>query len=137
MGLREPKTCKNGDYLTGNEVDTLMSKTDGDFFKSAQKGTRRQRTFSVDTRNLALTQVKPRVLECRAIRNSEFYTLGEGFKKVFADDREDQKMAIPVVGYGGHRRGDRSQNYFGKSFRETTIKSKCLEREFKSLNTRM
>ena len=73
------------------------------------------------------------MLETRATRNRDFYTLSDGFKKVFADDKEDQKMVIPVVGYGGHRRGDRSQNYFGKSFRETTIKSKCLEREFRSL----
>jgi len=37
-------------------------------------------------------------------------------------------MVIPVCGYGGHRRGDRSQNFFGKSFRDTTIQSKKLER---------
>ena len=37
-------------------------------------------------------------------------------------------MVIPIVGYGGHRRGDRSQNYFGKNFRDTTIQSKRLER---------
>ena len=43
-------------------------------------------------------------------------------------------MVVPVVGYGGHRRGDRAQNYFGKSFRETTIKSKCLERELGSVS---
>lgn len=81
-----------------------------------------------------LTMVKPKMLETRAVRNSAFFTLGEGFKRVFADDRDDKKMTIPVVGYGGHRRGDRSQNFFGKSFRETTIKSKCLEREFRSLS---
>jgi hypothetical protein len=72
------------------------------------------------------------MLENRAVRNSDFYTLSEGFKKVFTNDRRDQKMVVPVVGYGGHRRGDRSQNLFGKSFRETTIKSKVLEREFRS-----
>lgn len=83
-----------------------------------------------------MTMIKPRMIESRAVRNSEFFTLGEGFKKVFACDKDDQKMVIPVVGYGGHRRGDRSQNYFGKSFRETTIKSKCLEREFRSLHHR-
>jgi len=72
------------------------------------------------------------MLENRAVRNSEFYTLSEGFKKVFTCDKADQKMVVPVVGYGGHRRGDRSQNHFGKSFRETTIKSKVLERDFRS-----
>jgi len=40
-------------------------------------------------------------------------------------------MVIPICGYGGHRRGDHSQNFFGKSFRETMIQSKCLERELR------
>lgn len=83
-----------------------------------------------------LTQVKPKMLETNVVNRDEFFTLSEGFKKVFACDKDDQKMVIPVVGYGGHRRGDRCQNYFGKSFRETTIKSKCLEREFRSLSHR-
>ena len=134
MSSNPPKTTKNGNYLTHDEVHTLMSRTDGDFFKSQHAGPKRQRTYSVDMNNFGSTQLKPRVLETRATRNSDFYTLGEGFKKVFADDKADQKMVVPVVGYGGHRRGDRSQNYFGKSFRETTIKSKCLEREFRSLH---
>ena len=131
-----PKTTKaaQNNYLTHDEVHTLMSRTDGDFFKSQHRGPKRQRTYSVDMNNFGMTQIKPRVLETKATRNSDFYTLGEGFKKVFANDKEDQKMVVPVVGYGGHRRGDRSQNYFGKSFRETTIKSKCLEREFRSLH---
>jgi hypothetical protein len=127
-----PKSSKNGNWLTHDEVNTLMSRTDADFFKSQQRGPKRQRTYSVDLNNFGSTQLKPRMLETRATRNGDFYTLGEGFKKVFANDKEDQKMVVPVVGYGGHRRGDRSQNYFGKSFRETTIKSKCLEREFRS-----
>jgi len=38
----------------------------------------------------------------------EFAGLSDGFKKIFASDKKDQKMVIPVVGYGGHRRGDRS-----------------------------
>lgn len=60
-----------------------------------------------------------------------FFNLTDGFKRVFANDGRDKRLVIPVVGYGGHRRGDRSQNFFGKSFRETTIQSKYLEREFR------
>jgi len=45
------------------------------------------------------------MLESKVVRNSDFYTLSEGFKNVFANDNEDQKMVVPVVGYGGHRRG--------------------------------
>ena len=54
-----------------------------------------------------LTQVKPKMLEGNVVNKDEFYTLSEGFKKVFTCDKKDQKMVIPVVGYGGHRRGDR------------------------------
>jgi hypothetical protein len=61
--------------------------------------------------------------------------LSEGFQRVFSSDKSDQKMVVPVVGYGGHRRGDTSQNFYGKSFRDTTIQSKHLERQFRNRNT--
>lgn len=92
--------------LTGEQLDTVMSKSDQAFFKKAQGGNKR-RTYSVDTRNMNMTQVKPKMLETNVVHKDEFYTLSEGFKKVFVNDKEDQKMVIPVVGYGGHRRGDR------------------------------
>jgi hypothetical protein len=57
--------------------------------------------------------------------------MSDGFKQIFANDKKDQKMVIPIVGYGGHRRGDRSQNYFGKSFRDNAIQSKRLERNLR------
>lgn len=55
--------------------------------------------------------------------------MSDGFKKIFTKDKKDQKMVIPITGYGGHRRGDRSQNFFGKSFRETSLQSKKLQRD--------
>lgn len=55
-----------------------------------------------------------------------------GFKNALIDDKSDRRMILPVCGYMGHRRGERSQNYFGKSFRETTIQSKHLERGLRS-----
>lgn len=61
--------------------------------------------------------------------------MSEGFQRVFSSDKSDQKMVVPVVGYGGHRRGDTSQNFYGKSFRDTTIQSKHLERQFRNRNT--
>ena len=72
--------------------------------------------------------IKPKWIESKVADNKDFYNLSDGFKRLFADDKKDQKMVIPVVGYGGHRRGDRSSNFFGKSFRDTTIQSKALER---------
>lgn len=61
-----------------------MSKTDNAFFKSDAG---RNRNYSVDQRNLNLTQIKPKVLETPAVRRSEFFTLSEGFKSVFANDK--------------------------------------------------
>jgi hypothetical protein len=109
-------------------LDILSSKsTTQNFFKSAKRG------FSIDAFAGSQTPaVKPRVLESKVSENKEFYNLSDGFKRIFADDKKDRKLIVPVVGYGGHRRGDRSQNYFGKSFRDTTIQSKCLERNFRS-----
>ena len=53
----------------------------------------------------------------------------DGFKNVFTNDKKDRKMVISVVGYSGHRRGNRSQNFFGKSYRDVSLQSKQLERE--------
>ena len=60
--------------------------------------------------------------------------LSDGFKKILPIQPKDRKMVIPIAGYGGHRRGDRSQNFFGKPFRDTSIQSKKLQREFRAPN---
>lgn len=49
--------------------------------------------------------------------------------KLQKEDKRDQKMVIPISGYSGHRRGVKSQNFFGKSFREVSLQSKKLQRE--------
>lgn len=78
-------------------------------------------------------EVKPRVLESRISQNEDFFNLSDGFKRIFSNDRKDRKMIIPIAGYGGHRRGDRSQNFFGKSFRESSLQSKKLERHLRCM----
>lgn len=94
------------------------------------------RTMSVDinSKDFHKTFVKPKLIESKVSSSESFFRLTDGFQRVFSNDRQDRSMVVPVVGYGGHRRGDRSQNFFGKSFRDTTIQSKYLEREFR--NTR-
>jgi len=81
---------------------TLITQTGG-FFSSGKP-----RTFSVDVKDLAKTQVKPKLLESKISTNEKFFNLTDSFKGVFANDKKDQSLVIPVVGYGGHRRGDRS-----------------------------
>jgi hypothetical protein len=84
-----------------------------------------------------------------------FNKLGEGFKKLFIDNQASQvstmglqsakdlknpslhhsgqssptkPIVIPIAGYGGHRKGETSENIFGKCFRDVSIKSKIIER---------
>lgn len=109
-------------------VDLFTSTGENFFKKSGGRGASIDNAFT--GAKMAKT-VKPRIIESKIADNKDFYNLSDGFKRIFADDKQDKKLVIPVVGYGGHRRGDRSQNYFGKSFRDTTIQSKCLERELK------
>lgn len=72
--------------------------------------------------------VKPRLLESRVIEDEKFLYLSDGFKRVFSNEREDKNIVLPIAGYGGHRRGDRSQNFFGRPFRDISIQSKRLQR---------
>jgi len=65
--------------------------------------------------------VKPKILESKVSTKNDFFNLSNGFKQIFSHDKGDEKMVIPIAGYAGHRRGDRSQNFFGKSFRETSL----------------
>jgi hypothetical protein len=52
--------------------------------------------------------VKPKILESKVSTKTDFFNLSDGFKKIFAADKQDQKLILPISGYGGHRRGDRS-----------------------------
>jgi len=81
------------------------------------------------TANFKQLDVKPRLLETRIVDDDRFVNISDKFKRVFSGDREDQRLVLPISGYGGHRRGDRSQNFFGKPFREITIQSKRLQRQ--------
>ena len=67
-------------------------------------------------------QVKPAILESKVMRSKDFQDLSETFKQVFTSaDKKDQQMRVPIVGYGGHRKGEMSENMFAKNFRETTM----------------
>jgi len=65
--------------------------------------------------------VKPGILENKIACSPKFMGMSDGFKKIFAKDKQDQKLVIPITGYAGHRRGENSQNFFGKCFREESL----------------
>jgi hypothetical protein len=67
--------------------------------------------------------VKPGVLERGLATNTNFFRLSDGFKKVFTDDNGERTLSIPVVGYTGHRKGERAENVFAKNFRETSFEA--------------
>lgn len=39
---------------------------------------------------------------------------------------DKSELKIPVVGYTGHRMGYRSQNFYGKNFKDCSIQSKVI-----------
>lgn len=49
---------------------------------------------------------KPDLLDDKT--REQFFNMSDGFKKIFPGEPKDRKMVIPIAGYGGHRRGDRS-----------------------------
>jgi hypothetical protein len=45
-----------------------------------------------------------------------------------ADVKKQQDVSIPVVGYMGHTMSKKSQNFYGKNFRDCAIQSKMVQR---------
>ena len=40
-----------------------------------------------------------------------------------ATERKEENMRLPIVGYAGHRKGERAENMFAKNYRETTMQT--------------
>ena len=66
----------------------------------------------------------------------EFQTLSAGFQIAMTSNKhrevnkmpDNTKVQIPVVGYTGHRMGYKSQNFYGKNFRDCSVQSKMVQR---------
>jgi hypothetical protein len=114
------KICKRGKSETKLFRDKIVSIV-GDLETDA--------VFATRCRTAERAFVRPKLIESRASMNDQFFRLTDGFKKVFTNDSKDCTMVIPISGYAGHRRGNKSQNFFGKSFREHSMQSKQLERQ--------
>ena len=80
--------------------------------------------------------MRPR-LKDRDVRTAEEYqTMSAGFQIAMTSNkhREENKMPdntkvqIPVVGYTGHRMGYKSQNFYGKNYRDCAVQSKMVQR---------
>ena len=106
-----------------NPMDTLKTNTEKDLsllnrhFRNYSAFAGHEVESKIGT-SIAEFNVKPKLLESKISTRQDFAALSDGFKKIFSHDKKDQQMTIPISGYAGHKRGDRSQNFFGKSFRE-------------------
>ena len=68
-------------------------------------------------------QIKPRLIENGLVSNKKFQNLSEKFKRLFTEDRGDQMMKLPICGYSGHQKGEKSENMYSKNFRDITMQS--------------
>jgi hypothetical protein len=67
-------------------------------------------------------QVRPRVLQTNLACSDRFNGLSDGYKRVFTQRESiDENMRLPVVGYAGHSKGKKAENFYAKNFRETAI----------------
>lgn len=111
-------------------ASTICSKTGTNFFNRQTVRQARLSSTNFEIRP-ETSELKPKLLESKVVNKREFFNLSNGFQKAFANDTEDKKIFIPIAGYSGHQRGDKAQNYYGRTFRDTAIQSKRLERTFK------
>ena len=66
----------------------------------------------------------------------DFQTLSAGFQIAMTSNKhrevnqmpDNTKVQIPVVGYTGHRMGYKSQNFYGKNYRDCAIMSKMVQK---------
>lgn len=80
--------------------------------------------------------MRPRLKDRDVRTNEDFQTMSAGFQIAMTSNkqREEQQMPdntkvqIPVVGYTGHRMGTKSQNFYGKNYRDCAIQAKMVQR---------
>lgn len=111
-------------------VGNICSKTASNFFDKTQAMRTKRLSTATASHDLDIktSTIKPKLLESKVLNQKNFFSMSDGFQRVFANDQKDVKMVIPIAGYKGHKRGDKSQNFFGRSFRDCAIQSKKLER---------
>lgn len=73
--------------------------------------------------------LRPRLKTKDVRTTTDFQTMSSGFQIAMTSNkaREDkglpdnQEVKVPVVGYTGHRVGHKSQNFYGKNFKDCSI----------------
>lgn len=81
-------------------------------------------------------QVRPRILQSKLVDSPKFANLSTGFQQVFTDQEvRDEKLRLPVVGYAGHTKGKKAENFYAKNFRDTAMFAETnMRRQRKTAN---
>jgi hypothetical protein len=80
--------------------------------------------------------MKPRLKDVDIQTTSDYANASNGFKAACTSTNfrqtqglpDNGDMKIPVVGYTGHRTGHKSQNFYGKGFRDCAIQSRLVQK---------
>ena len=80
--------------------------------------------------------LRPRLKTSDVRQADSFQAMSSGYQIAMESNKHRQEtglpdnteVRIPVVGYGGHRMGYKSQNFYGKTFRDCSIQSKMVQR---------
>ncbi len=67
--------------------------------------------------------IRPKLIESGLVDNPKYQKLPSKFQRIFAVDEDDQKMKLPIVGYCGHRKGEKAENIYAKNYRDLTLKA--------------
>lgn len=85
--------------------------------------------------NVNFLDISPMRAKLRSVSNvdlrstQDYQNLSNGFKTIVDKntDLTQKSIKLPVVGYSGHRPGNKAQNFYGKPFRECSMQSKWIE----------
>ena len=85
--------------------------------------------------NVNFLDISPLKAKLRSVSNvdmrstKDYQGLSNGFKDLVDKNTDLTKKSIklPVVGYSGHRPGNKAQNFYGKTFKECSMQSKWIE----------
>ena len=81
-----------------------------------------------------INPLRPKLKTQDIIENQDYNKLSQTQKSVLTSGSyiqalglpDKNEMKLPVVGYTGHRMGYRSQNFYGKNFKDSSIQSKVI-----------
>lgn len=77
--------------------------------------------------------MRPRILQANFGDSLKFQNLSSGFQKVFTKEegRDEHALKLPIAGYTGHCKGQKAENVFAKSYRDTAILAETNIRQFR------